>query len=345
MLASLLLSTSTILVASASENQAVGSFANVQVLCYEEPFETSDVGLTHIEQLNETSNLDENNGLLEDFDRVKQAREIRIKKISPNNGVGTTLHVGAVNGLSELIVLDVSRNEVVEIRQQAFQNLDSLKVLDLSFNNVTSLKAGTFNNLPVSVVILQANSIASVEHWAFSEMPNLEEVDLSYNQITTIGIPWFSNTPNLNGIDLSYNLIQHLPKEAFAFLNSRDYSPRISLQSNLIDDVDVEVFNGVSRLSDLDLSNNTICNIDYRMFGMFSYIDKLDLSTNCFNCLDGSTLHELLMVGTLNLEGNYLFCNCSYGISDWADKYGKTVRPDLQNVKCIPTGTIDVAVL
>ena len=89
------------------------------------------------------------------------------------------LRDGAMVGRAMRVVktlkkLDVSRNQIADLRQGSFVDVISLETLDLSRNTLTELKRGALHRLP-----------------------RLKTVDLSYNKIRSFHSDSFKDTPQV----------------------------------------------------------------------------------------------------------------------------------------------------
>ncbi|KAK4871541.1 hypothetical protein RN001_015665 [Aquatica leii] len=131
--------------------------------------------------------------------------------------------------LTELLLLNVSRNKINSIHIQAFAKLDRLKTLDLSYNNLEYVLRNWFWNTPslqelylrgnnlrrldepiaesssIQILDISACSLLYVHDDAFSQLPQLEIVDLSENYLLQLRVDIFKPCPNLNRINIESN--------------------------------------------------------------------------------------------------------------------------------------------
>lgn len=151
------------------------------------------------------------------------------------------------NEMSSLLqVLDLSNNQIPELRREEFlnanlQNLHKLFIksstiqelhrealkglhilieLDLSNNSITQLKPGTFSGLiKLRTVILNYNRIDRLEDRLFENLEHLHKIEFKHNQIHRVGLNVFVNLPQLQSIYLDFNRLSHLRKETFQKLD------------------------------------------------------------------------------------------------------------------------------
>lgn len=143
---------------------------------------------------------------------------------------------------SELQVLDLSNNNIPEIRghelvnahqqnlhklyiknstmenlhKDAFRNLTILIELDLSMNKLTRLDPGLFDDLKkLRVIMLNFNQIERLENNLFQNLKFLTKIELRENQIYRIAQHTFINVPALSQIELDSNRMQILRREIF----------------------------------------------------------------------------------------------------------------------------------
>ncbi|CAH1126142.1 unnamed protein product [Ceutorhynchus assimilis] len=177
-----------------------------------------------------------------------------------------------------------------------------LKKLLLDYNGITSLEFNAFNKLSaLEQLSLYRNNIASVDRKAFFGLQNLQTLDLSKNLINYLHNHQFSDMPRLRVLNLRENGLSYLPREVFAdtqleFLdigyNSFSIVPReslsdvgmtlmhLSLQSNVLEHIDVTSFPDTPYLNYLDISKNKLTILPDNVFTQLSLLQYLDLGFN-----------------------------------------------------------------
>ncbi|CAH2102785.1 unnamed protein product [Euphydryas editha] len=116
--------------------------------------------------------------------------------------------------MPRLYLLELSENRLYDILPRIFQQATSLEVLILSrnyFSVVPHFESASLKNLHLSNC-----QITSFDKNSLKGMPSLLEIDLSINQIETIPDHLASNS--LQELDLSYNEIEKLTDSTFSML-------------------------------------------------------------------------------------------------------------------------------
>lgn len=124
----------------------------------------------------------------------------------------------AFEGLLQLLHLNLSRNSLKIIPNEAFIGLPSLRKLDLSFNRISKLDNktnGIFDDLlSLSELHLQHNRISFVTRKSFPEhqyIPyNLLYLDLSHNLMPVLTYDLTFGTKRLKTLNVSNNQINDL---------------------------------------------------------------------------------------------------------------------------------------
>ncbi|XP_061165815.1 slit homolog 2 protein-like isoform X2 [Saccostrea echinata] len=113
--------------------------------------------------------------------------------------------------------LNLSRNKITIVQDNAFNGLGNLSILDLSSNEITIVQDNAFNGLEIlSMLLLYNNKLTTIQDNAFNGMPNLQKLSLYWNKITTIPDNAFRGMPNLQTLSLYNNEITTIPDNAFS---------------------------------------------------------------------------------------------------------------------------------
>lgn len=90
-------------------------------------------------------------------------------------------------GLSQLKILNLSRNKLSEIPTESFKDLKILETLDLSMNNIETIAVGAFEGLDeLRTLNLNANKINSMRLHTFENLTKLEMLMVSENLVKYI---------------------------------------------------------------------------------------------------------------------------------------------------------------
>lgn len=151
----------------------------------------------------------------------------------------------------------------LEIEPSPFRPLVNLTVLDLSNNNVANIKNGLLDGLHhLSVLKLQHNNLARVWKNAnpggpvlfFRDSRNLNVIELDYNGLDEIPTMAFKGLSQLKYLSISGNLLNFLHNSIFDDLRSLRF---LWIQKNLLTSVRQETFGvPLSNLTELTMDHN-----------------------------------------------------------------------------------------
>lgn len=157
---------------------------------------------------------------------------------------------------TELQTIDLSQNDIAEIRKNEFydanvqnvhklymrnctlqyvhrdamKGLDILIELDLSFNNLRELPVGFFHPMvKLRKLLLNHNQIEVIEDGLFHNLTFLHKIELKGNRIHTVGLTAFILLPSLSEINLDMNQLTRLKKASF---DSMDKLNSLSIMQN-----------------------------------------------------------------------------------------------------------------
>uniref|UniRef100_A0A452VH23 Leucine rich repeats and immunoglobulin like domains 1 n=1 Tax=Ursus maritimus TaxID=29073 RepID=A0A452VH23_URSMA len=203
-----------------------------------------------------------------------------------------------------LEVLDLSSNNITEIRNTCFPHGLHLKELNLASNRIGTLESGAFDGLSRSLVMLRLskNRITQLPMKAF-KLPRLTQLDLNRNRIRVIEGLTFQGLDSLEVLKLQRNNISKLTDGAFWGL-SRIHVLR------LVKVEDGAVCSGFfppatsSASSGVQSGGNSITRISREGWGFCPKLHELVLSFNNLTRLDEESLADLSSLSTLRLSHN-----------------------------------------
>lgn len=215
-----------------------------------------------------TLNLDHNH-----LTSVPLGLPLSIKELYLKGNLIEQFRGGAFNGISELVVLDLSANRLTNkgILRDSLLNATHLESLNLEGNKLKQVP----QHLPLSLkaLNLEGNLIFSIKKAAFSALKNLEHLGLARNKISKVVPGAFRTLPVLHQLDLCHNMLRHVPRQLPQGLHS------VALTHNKIQSVPRDAFCwgnkslGLSGLVQVQLEQNLI--------------DMGKLDTQAFRCLRG----------------------------------------------------------
>uniref|UniRef100_A0A8C4K495 Leucine rich repeats and immunoglobulin like domains 1 n=1 Tax=Dromaius novaehollandiae TaxID=8790 RepID=A0A8C4K495_DRONO len=199
-----------------------------------------------------------------------------------------------------LETLDLSFNDITEIRNGCFPQGLHIKELYLGSNRISTLEPGAFDSLSRSLLTLRLskNRITQLPVKAF-RLPRLTQLELNRNRIRLIEGLTFQGLDSLEVLKLQRNNISKLTDGAFWGLAKMQV---LHLEYNSLTEVNSGSLYGLSSLYQLHLSNNSIS----RMAG-WSFCQKLHeliLSYNNLTRLDEGSLAGLGGLHVLRLSHN-----------------------------------------
>jgi netrin-G1 ligand len=115
-----------------------------------------------------------------------------------------------------LIEIDLSRNQINDIKRGAFGGLSLLWKIDLSFNKINTLDMEAFESInKLQYLNLQGNPIHKFEGSSFPLLPSLKSLDLRDCSINFIPTNAFRNLKDLEQLYLGGNRIERLDWNLF----------------------------------------------------------------------------------------------------------------------------------
>ncbi|OXB56672.1 hypothetical protein ASZ78_013118 [Callipepla squamata] len=172
----------------------------------------------------------------ESFIFVPSLRKLMLRKVGCSN---LAVSPSPFHPLRNLTVLDISNNNIANIKEDLFDGLYKLSILDLQHNNLARLWKHANPGGPVLFL---------------KDLPNLHVLNLKSNGFDEIPVHVFKGLHQLNNLDLGSNNVNLLPATLFddqASLNT------LNLQKNLITSVEEDVFGPAFKsLRKLEMDSN-----------------------------------------------------------------------------------------
>lgn len=203
----------------------------------------------------------------------------------------TLIDTNAFENFSNLILLNISCNNLKQVSPKMFNNLFFLKDLDLSRNLINLIHDNSFKDLEkLEKLNLWKNSFSFIYMNMFNGLTNLKELDLSENELNRIQGNSFTNLPNLIKLDLSINCITEISLNTFSgLLNLKE----LLLSDNLIYLIEENSFDKLPNLERLDLDNNKL-DVDSNIFKNLNNLKYLNLDNNMLKFIERKKLSLLL---------------------------------------------------
>ncbi|OXB68121.1 hypothetical protein ASZ78_014582 [Callipepla squamata] len=201
-----------------------------------------------------------------------------------------------------LETLDLSFNDITEIRNGCFPQGLHIKELYLGSNRISTLEPGAFDSLSRTLLTLRLskNRITQLPVKAF-RLPRLTQLELNRNRIRLIEGLTFQGLDSLEVLKLQRNNISKLTDGAFWGLAKMQV---LHLDYNSLTEVNSGSLYGLSSLHQLHLSNNSISRINPDGWSFCQKLHELILSYNNLTRLDEGSLADLGGLHVLRLSHN-----------------------------------------
>ncbi|KAJ0703902.1 putative protein kinase RLK-Pelle-LRR-Xb-1 family [Helianthus annuus] len=251
-------------------NRIFGSVADVSVLA----------ACSSVSSVNFSRNLLEFNGGLKPLGLSLQSVDLSYNKISGSEVVPWLLS----DGCGELVVFNVSGNNISGTVPESLKGCSLLEVFDISHNNFTG-------ELPVDILL---------------SLSGLKSLGLGFNNFKGTLPDSLSGVPNLERFDVSSNEISGVIPAGICGSGSGSKLKVLYLQNNRLSGSIPSSLGNCSELVSLDLSFNTL---DGNIPKSFKNLSKLQDLIIWMNLLSGEIPEELRFLSNLEnliLDFNYL---------------------------------------
>ncbi|CAD6234554.1 GSCOCG00001983001-RA-CDS, partial [Cotesia congregata] len=207
----------------------------------------------------------------------------------------------AFDGITYLFAVNLSRNGIIDIHPDTFENNTQLNLLTISGNpfwrDWSVTKDYLLNAPSVTEFDFSWNSMPHLPNSAFSKMPTLAYLNLKQNRLSNIDRAIFKPLSSLVELDLSGNLLTDLPSDVFEGtdlqslkLNDNFLTSLTSVNATSLDILDVSNnrikviakgdLDNVPSLEQLIISGNELKRIHQHAFSELDQLEHLDISNN-----------------------------------------------------------------
>ncbi|XP_063995974.1 insulin-like growth factor-binding protein complex acid labile subunit [Diachasmimorpha longicaudata] len=231
----------------------------------------------------------------------------------------------AFDGIPFLFAVNLSRNGIIDIHPDTFQNNSQLSLLTISghpfWRNWTVTKDYFLDAHSVTELDFSWNSMPELPPSAFQKMPNLVYLNLKQNRLGKVDKAIFDPMDSLLELDLSGNMLDDLPKDifenkglqtlrisenAFTTLSKLNASKLTSLHAsgNKIQTIGKDDLAGLPSLDNLVVSFNSMKRIHPHAFSHLDQLNYLDISENKLTSLNEHHLKNNPRLQTLLMSDN-----------------------------------------
>ncbi|XP_071135470.1 leucine-rich repeat-containing protein 70-like isoform X1 [Mytilus edulis] len=168
----------------------------------------------------------------------------------------SAINATSLSGLTSLISLTFTENEISSIEDGAFADLHSLERLSLQNNKINSIDANLLSGLTLlEDLSLDNNEISTIEDGAFSDLGSLLTLSLYSNKISSLDAKLFSRLTLLRSLEISENEITSIEDDVFSGLQS---VISLSLSNNRISRIEDGAFSDLQSLRLMQLRGNPL---------------------------------------------------------------------------------------
>ncbi|CAG9801206.1 unnamed protein product [Chironomus riparius] len=157
----------------------------------------------------------------------------------------------------------ILRTETKLIPVLLFSKNTKLTTLDLSKNTITTVNENAFaNNKELIYLSLDENKISTIQPNTFKSLTKVSYLGLRGNKIKILNPTWFETLGNLKYLDFGANGIADLPKNIFSHLGNLQ---KLYLDSNKLTTLHHDSLGTATKLAEVHLDYNKINSIDEKI--------------------------------------------------------------------------------
>ncbi|XP_073955601.1 toll-like receptor Tollo [Choristoneura fumiferana] len=251
------------------------------------------------------------------FENFKDLKRLHVTTYNSEwSAMTMEIHEQAFAGLSELIELNLSDNNIWSTKTETFCSLYSLKTLNMTNNHLQNIKTIGFSdsfreqnlsvrscNLVIEVLDMSYNDLIVVTDHSLSKLRSLSKLFLQNNVISTLEDNALEGLLSLQVFNLSSNFLNDVPPDLFLETKSMK---EIYFSNNTMNVLPPALFNGLEHLQILDLSRNLLTSqwVNKDTFTGLLRMVILNLSHNRLNKIGRYVFHDLYSLQKLNLDHN-----------------------------------------
>ncbi|XP_035705436.1 SLIT and NTRK-like protein 5 isoform X2 [Folsomia candida] len=208
----------------------------------------------------------------------------------------------SLKGPNALKILDLSYNQIDELRPDDFAQAVSLIMVNMSKNEIGVIQGGAFRGMSsLKVVDLSWNRLLRLSSDSFMGLASIEEIDVSNNFLSQIPITSMKILPTLKVLRMGSNLLQNLEGTVLKQLPNLEM---VDLSRNRLSEIPKGFFSGLSRLREVNLGVNQLRTIPTTVFEGLPYLEKVNLMDNNLLTFPAAALENLHGLNTLILDYN-----------------------------------------
>ena len=215
-----------------------------------------------------------------------------------------SLQPGILDGLDNLVNLDIGRNLFETLDNNLFQNLTNLRYLFLDGNQLYSLAPRVFHGLGnLSLLWMSDNPLETLDPNIFQELTKLTRLYLYSNRLSSLDRNLLTGLKHLDVLTVFGNNLKELPPGLFDDLLLIDV---LSLGGNMFEALPSRIFHGMFELKTLYLEDNDIKHLETDVFVDLKSLYTLTLNGNKLKRISTETFVNTLDLAILDLSKNDL---------------------------------------
>ena len=232
-----------------------------------------------------------------DLGGIKQEIDLTGQNISE-------LKAADFQGLTRLQSLRLNNNDLTILPDNVFDGLTSLEWLKLKNNDLSELPDNVFDDLAsLRSLSLDDNDLGELPDNVFDGLANLSSLSLDGNDLGELPNNVFDGLANLSSLSLDGNDLGELPDNVFDDLTRLE---GLYLRDNDLEEMPSRVFDDLSSLEFLALQDNSLSELPPGVFDGLAKLQELSLTRNDLGELPDNVFDDLAEVATLSLDGNDL---------------------------------------
>lgn len=217
-----------------------------------------------------------------------------------NGRISSPTDVKALSKLTSLEFLDLSGNQLRELKDDMFSSLINLEEINLSNNVISHIDRDTFADIDeLTSLNLRGNPLRTLEG---IEVPGLKDLDVSNCNFEMLSASTLEGFPELSSLNLSQNSIMTIDMDTFMSvpgLKDLDIS-----YNKLRGPLNSLLFEFNKRLETLSFQGNSDIKYLFGFKGVFPHLYNYDISKCGLTSISNNTFKGMNSLVSLNVSGN-----------------------------------------
>lgn len=211
-----------------------------------------------------------------------------------------------LSSLTKLVALDMSHNKLTHVSSGLLKKLTSLQVLSLGHNQIRAMASESLVSLAsLHVLVLSHNDLDDLPGDLLNGLSDLRSLSLDHNRIRLLHSDLLRNCcSSIKDLSLSANFIRHWPSVALRPLGKSLRT--LDMGENNLRELKENALEGFEELYGLRLAGNRLRNLSANTFFDNVNIRMLNLAHNLLEVIDQNAFATLKKLKALRLDDNRL---------------------------------------